>query len=135
MNWEVTHSCGHTESHTIVTAFGYQAETRALQLKRRKCTNCYRAGKEAKAGAQAEADDATLSGLDLPALTGSEKQVAWAEKIRRERLAAAFRKDPEAAKRHIERVEAKWWIDNRSADLAAMLPGSQASRNTDVRAA
>jgi hypothetical protein len=61
--------------------------------------------------------------------------VAWAEKIRRERLAAAFRKDPEAAKRHIERVEAKWWIDNRSADLAVMLPGSQASRNSDVRAA
>jgi hypothetical protein len=44
MNWEVTHSCGHIESHMIVAAFAYQAKTRALQLKRRKCTTCYRAG-------------------------------------------------------------------------------------------
>ena len=85
MNWEVTHSCGHIETHLIVVQFAYLGETRARQLKRRKCTACYRAGKQAKATDQAEADDAVLAGIDLPALVGSEKQVDWAGKIRRER--------------------------------------------------
>lgn len=121
MNWDVTHSCGHIENHLIVAAFAYQAETRALQLKRRKCTSCYRAGKEAKAGDQAAADEATLASINLPELTGSEKQVAWADKIRRERLAAASRNDPEVAKRFVGQTDAKWWIDNRGANLARIV--------------
>ena len=67
---------------------------------------------------QAASDEATLAGVVLPALTGSERQVAWAETIRRERLAAAMRVDAETARRFIEQVEAKWWIDHREQQLA-----------------
>jgi hypothetical protein len=120
MNWEVTHSCGHIETHLIVVQFAYLGETRARQLKRRKCTACYRAGKQAEATDQAKADDAVLAGIDLPALVGSEKQVDWAGKIRRERLAAALRKDPDLARYFVEQTDARWWIDNRNADFAAI---------------
>lgn len=120
MNWEVIHSCGHIESHLIVAQFAYVAETRARQLKRRKCTDCYRIGKAAKAADQAISDEATLAGIALPVLTGSERQVAWAERIRRQRLAGAVRKHPEIAQRLIAQGEAKWWIDNRDIDLAAI---------------
>ena len=128
MYWDVTHSCGHSERHLIVATFAYQADAKALQLKRRWCTACYRADKQAKAGDQAAADAAaTLAALTLPALTGSEKQVAWAERIRRERLAAAFRKAPNVAAHFFELTEAKWWIDNRSTDLAVILARRKAT--------
>ncbi len=117
MNWEVTHSCGHTETHMIVAQFAYLGETRARQLKRRKCTACYRAGKQASAADQAAADDAVLAGIELPELVGSEKQVDWAGKIRRERLAAVLRQDPEAAQSLAGQTDAKWWIDRRSQTL------------------
>ena len=120
MNWEVTHSCGHIENHLIVADFAYVAETRARQLKRRKCASCYRTGKAAKAAEQAMSDEAALADIALPALTGSERQVAWAENIRSQRLAATVRKDLEAARRFSAQAEAKWWIDNRDADLAAV---------------
>ena len=113
MNWEVVHSCGHLETHSIVADFAYVAETRARQLKRRKCATCYRAGKTAKAADQAITDSATLAGVNLPVLSGTERQVAWAETIRRERLAAAMRKDADAARSYVGQTEAKWWIDHR----------------------
>lgn len=121
MNWEVIHSCGHIESHLIVADFAYVAETRARQLKRRKCNDCYRARKAAQADDQVITDEATLAGINLPALRGSDRQVAWAENIRRERLAAVVRKDLEAAKCLAGQEEAKWWIDHRTSDLAAIL--------------
>ncbi len=120
MHREITHSCGHVERHLIVVQFAYEGDTKARQLERRKCTDCYRAGKESKAADQAAADDATLADIDLPALVGSEKQVDWAGKIRRERLAAALREDSETARRVAMQAQAKWWIDNRNADLAAI---------------
>ncbi len=120
MHREITHSCGHIERHLIVVQFAYEGDTKARQLERRKCTDCYRAGKESKAADQAAADDATLADIDLPALVGSEKQVDWAGKIRAKRLAAAAREDPETAKSLARQVQAKWWIDNRDVDLAAI---------------
>lgn len=122
MHREITHSCGHIERHLILAQFAYEGETKAHQLERRKCTDCRRAGKQVKAASQATADDAVLASLDLPALIGSEKQVDWAGKIRRERLAAALRKDPETARILSGQTEAKWWIDHRAADLAAITP-------------
>lgn len=117
MNWEVVHSCGHIETHSIVADFSYVAETRARQLKRRKCAACYGTSKAAKAADQAITDSATLAGVDLPVLSGTERQVAWAETIRRERLAAAMRKDADAARFYFGQAEAKWWIDHREQPL------------------
>ena len=117
MHREITHSCGHLERHLIVVQFAYEGDAKARQLERRKCTDCYRAGKQSKAADQAGADNVVLAGIDLPALVGSEKQVDWAGKIRRERLAAALRHDPETAKSLAGQTEAKWWIDHRSQKL------------------
>lgn len=122
MHREVTHSCGHIERHLILAQFAYEGETKAHQFERRKCTDCTRAGKQVKAASQATADDAVLASLDLPALLGSEKQVDWAGKIRRERLAAALRKHPDAVSHFAGQTDAKWWIDHRAADLAAITP-------------
>ncbi len=78
---------------------------------------------------QAELKEKILS--ELPALTGSEKQIAWAEKIRQAWMGdmkAMFQmvsnrnypstKMPpiyelqKLAEKH-DQVEASWWIDNR----------------------
>lgn len=119
MHRDITHSCGHIERHLIIVQFAYEGDTKARQLERRKCTICYRTGKASKAADQAEADDAVLAGIDLPELVGSEKQVDWAGKIRRERLAAALRQDPEAAQSLAGQTEAKWWIDHRSQPIGS----------------
>lgn len=83
----------------------------------RLCPECYRkAQREAatKAGAEQARKDR------LPALTGSEKQIAWAEAIRGKAIATWDRCDikTEARPLLIEcisgHLEAKWWIDNRS---------------------
>ncbi len=118
MHRDITHSCGHIERQLIVVQFAYEGDTKARQLERRKCTACTRAGKQAKAADQATADEATLTGLELPALVGSEKQVDWAGKIRRERLAVAMRQNPETARSLAGQTDAKWWIDHRSQKLA-----------------
>lgn len=117
MERELTHSCGHQEKHMVFGFFAADADREARRLSRRKCTSCFRAGKAAKADTQGAADRATLDGIELPPLSGSEKQVAWAAMIRLERLAALHRSDPAATANLVNRVEAKWWIDNRTADL------------------
>lgn len=118
MGHEVTHSCGHSERHTIYGTFAADIDRQARQLSRRKCTPCYKAGKATKA----VADGALLDGIALPALTGSEKQVSWAETIRVERLAALHRASPTAVSGFATILEAKWWIDNRTADLGKLSP-------------
>ena len=81
------------------------------------CPTCYREGMER---IQADKDSAAIAekGLILPEIDGTEKQIAWANKIRREAVShvcAAIR--PEAAPMIQERLDmlldARWWIDNR----------------------
>ena len=85
---KITHSCGHTQTHQIYgkhSGFGGREEKIAW-LEGRLCTKCWKAEKDeqrAKESAEA-AEQAKASGL--PELTGSEKQVAWAERIRAEIL-------------------------------------------------
>ncbi len=122
MGHEVTHSCGHSEQHAIFGAFAADIDRQARKLSRRRCTPCYKAGKAAKA----ESDAVLLDGIDLPALTGSEKQVRWAETIRIERLALLHRADPSRITAFIIIVDAKWWIDNRAVDLAKVSASDRA---------
>ena len=75
---------------------------------------------------------AAMPEIELPALTGSEKQIAWAGKIRENFLAdarsAAFfdaeraRKFAEAAAEIVSQAtSAAWWIDHRDMDAVTML--------------
>ncbi len=76
--YAVTHTCGH---HTDITLYGKGTEReRAMRrLAAQPCTDCIRAEETRRAHAQAEAQH-------LPPLIGSEKQIAWAERIRYQTL-------------------------------------------------
>lgn len=118
MERDVIHSCGHTEQHMIYGHFAAESDRKVRELSRRSCTPCYKVRKEAAA----DADKLLLDGQEFPALTGSEKQVSWAGKIRIDRLAKLHKTDPAALSRFTLILEAKWWIDNRAADFRTITP-------------
>lgn len=82
--YQVTFSCGHTET---VQLFG-KTKDRERWIKwaeeNKLCQDCWQAAKEEqRQQATAAAIEENIS-YGLPSLTGSEKQVAWAETIRAE---------------------------------------------------
>ena len=117
MKYEVKMSCGHVET---VELYGgnKDREYRISQLgKWGMCKDCYKAAIE-KETTELE------NKYNLPELTGSEKQVAWAKKIR----ANMYKKFEEDFQGHFgdadprldnfkawmkEKTEAKWFIDHR----------------------
>jgi hypothetical protein len=130
MAWEmVNYNCGHSERQQFYGK-NTERERKLAWMERGVCPECYRKQKEeekAKAS-QVAAEQARATGL--PELVGSEKQIAWAETIRKEALAsakntlaprdivpedklAAYDKLAEARKRLEYETSAKWWIDNR----------------------
>lgn len=137
--YDVTHSCGHEVTHQIYgkhSGFGGR-ESKIEWLSGQPCLECKRAAEAAeRAKASAVAAEANVS-AGLPALTGSDKQIAWAESIR----AAAIAKlggTPEiahhlseAAKAELsdalvlirseitDQAAAKWWIENRDEDVVS----------------
>lgn len=127
----IDHTCGHRAKHILTVAEEKRGKIEWLEST--VCPDCYRAQKEkeksaAREKAAAEAQNLT-SEAGFPALTGSEKQIAWANTIRAELwklLQSAGEPDP-AEPDHQETVEAlakirekfftetsaKWWIDHR----------------------
>jgi len=99
------HCCGHPRRHHVGGWCVADEDRAAARLARKRCPAC-------------TATDAETLVADpaLPSLAGSPRQVAWAEAIRRDRLAAIRRIDPVAAARVAAVVEARWWIDRRSVD-------------------
>lgn len=109
----ITHACGHQEE---IQVFGKRAERerKIAWLEAQVCAECR----------AAEATEASKA-AGMTALTGSAKQIAWAEDIRGKTMdaiaALKTRTDDEAA--HKDRViaylsgitSAEWWIDNRFA--------------------
>lgn len=92
--YTVAHSCGHEETHQL---FGPQRgrDSKIAWLQRRPCEGC-RAEARAKANAeQSKRDGEAAHAAGLPVLRGSERQCAWAETIRREKL--AFLRDDAAS--------------------------------------
>lgn len=89
-----------------------------------ECTECYKARKEAeRAAANAEAAERAKE-QGLPALTGSPKQIAWAEKLRMtllDQLEATAAKDEHPEEWRLfsawlvaKYTSASYWIDHRS---------------------
>ena len=107
----ITHACGHQEE---IQVFGKRAdrERKIAWLEAQVCAECR----------AAEATEASKA-AGMTALTGSAKQIAWAEDLRIETMdaiaALKTRTDDEAARK--DRViaylggitSAGWWIDNR----------------------
>lgn len=127
----VTHSCGHEVVHQIYGPHKGR-DSKVEWLSSRPCTDCWRKEQdEQRAAASAKAAEANQA-KGLPALTGSAKQIAWAESIRASAIAklgdlpalALDRLSEQAAgelrdalillqSEITDQAEAKWWIDNR----------------------
>lgn len=79
--YQITRSCGHTETVNIggpVKNRDYLAEKEAEKL----CLDCYRAKQAQQRATENQASATANQASGLPALQGTEKQVAWAETIR-----------------------------------------------------
>ena len=107
--YDVTYACGHTET---VELFGKTSEReRKIEWMERDCLcpSCY------KEKQQAEAET-----FDLPELTGTPKQISWAETLRNK----VFRElNEEAPAEFVDwlkgQTESRFWIDNRFWSLQA----------------
>ena len=134
--YTINHICGHSVE---IQLFGKYAdrERRIAYLETQECDECRKAKANA-AAAKAKAE------RGLPDLTGSEKQVAWANTIRENAYKALDCLAPFAtndqAKVMVEnwrakmdaKTSAKWWIDNRY-DLPS--PFANATSNSATNAA
>lgn len=81
--YEITRACGHQETIQIsgpVAGRDRQAEYEAGKL----CYECYLAYKAKQRADESRAAAEAAKSSGLPELTGSEKQVAWAETLRAE---------------------------------------------------
>ena len=127
MKYEVKMSCGHVET---VELFGKAADRErkiAWLEKNGICEECKKAEREA--ADRAAAESAKENGW--AELKGSEKQIAWAESIRAEKMAEmkkmpAANDQTKAIKEKIVETmaginEARWWIDSRNDAAAALV--------------
>lgn len=136
----ITHTCGHGGQIDIKdrNLNSTRRQERADWIARtKKCPDCIAAERAAENQADAEA----ASDAGFPALTGSEKQIAWAETIRRDFMGAAEtaltnaladaeggkipvdvgrlrHAIPLARERMLANTRAGWWIDERKMSVA-----------------
>lgn len=132
--YDITHTCGH-ESVVRLTRKSSYREWMTERLEGQLCDSCWQAEKARRRAEENSAAAAANAAAGLPELTGSEKQVAWAETIRRQKLdtlESVLREpfdrmdaDPvrlDAALNAIRiRPEARWWIDNRDTRIQELL--------------
>ncbi len=126
--YTITHACGHEQEHQLV---GKESERRN-RIDWLRTTDC-RACSEA-----AEAAKVLRANAGLPALEGSEKQVAWAIKLRAKLIIVIDREEEhllanantdeirgvvrEKAARMRGMTTAKYWIDRETGgDMAGRL--------------
>jgi len=133
MEQRIIHACGHEQGHYL-TGFDSQQERKARWLKTTSCRDCFVAEKRAEEAAAAALSSAAISHLDLPLLTGTDRQISWASTIRTKRLAALANPNGDADCNACLRVtDAKWWIDCRDlTDVDLMAAAGQASNMQNV---
>lgn len=78
--YTIMHTCGHTERVDLV-GHHTSREWRIKQLEQQECYECYKLH-------EVEVAHAIEQEQELPALQGTEKQIAWASVIRAEKLKA-----------------------------------------------
>ncbi len=97
------------------------------------CSDCYKKEQEEKR-------QQAMEEAGLPEITGSEKQIAWAEKIRFEKyeslqpLPKMTPKGIEAYDRLFSTTEAKFWIDNRNCIARELIVKMASMAPADVEA-
>ena len=93
-------------------------------MSRCKCTNCATEAKRIVAAKVQLAAREQLGAVQLPALSGSARQVAWAETIRLQQLVALHRAAPDIVIQAARLEDARWWIEHRLdtvAQIAALV--------------
>lgn len=158
--FELTFGCGHVGVIDLSALPPDQRGGRLEYLKDKGlCGDCFEATREKRreleqrswvaARRKDEATEAAAWARDnrYPALTGSQKQVAFADRVRFELIRDLFRWAVEegSAPADFERAEdtargidaARWWLDQRSlvgepADLLELLDAAAASRDGQV---
>lgn len=124
MAWyDIHHSCGHaTEQQIYGTNVRDERQQQADRLGRRPCPRCVQ--QQYDDDNRGAAERAKQAGW--PALTGSAKQIAWAQSIRSRavdglgdevRMAYAWTGDMVALAATLllqDRASASWWIDHRN---------------------
>ncbi len=133
MKYDITYKCGHTG---VIELYGKNTD-RERQIRRMECCDCPDC--QAKTAREAvAADEANM----LPALTGTEKQIAWATTIRRtflnnydaflERRIAEAEAQQKKCTEGIARCEktkeiilkktkSSWWIERNRLSVEALL--------------
>jgi len=127
MEQRIIHACGHEQAHHL-TGYDSQQERKARWLKTTTCRDCFVAEKRAEEAATAALSSAAVAHLDLPLLTGTDRQISWALTIRSKRLAEITAlcgvADHHAC---LQVADAKWWIDHRDlTDVDLMAAATQA---------
>lgn len=135
--YSITHVCGHGETVHLYGK-GTERERRLEWMASQPCLECRH-----NAENEAAAKDAEARGL--PALTGSDKQVAWATAIRRTMLSAMdsqLARLPEPKPEHMAKIkacrasfdtktDARYWIDNRDRDAMALWTETLRAQNAE----
>jgi hypothetical protein len=119
----ITHACGHEQIHYL-SGFASQQDRKARWLETTKCRTCFVATKQTEQAVAAVRDSAAIAHLDLPLLTGSDRQVAWATSLRTSRFCAlVVRPVTEGTSYQVCALitDAKWWIDHRALTDAELL--------------
>lgn len=106
--YTVTHTCGHTQTHELVGPMKDRERKLAWEAKG-VCSDCYRQQRIAKEQEEAKKFEQNNAG-SLPTLTGSEKQIAWAQSIRAKLLNDKY--NPLSKQARTE-TDSRWFINNR----------------------
>jgi hypothetical protein len=113
MEQRIMHACGH-EQGQYLTGYDSQQERKAKWLKTTICRDCFVAAKRGEEATAAALSSAAITHLDLPLLTGTDRQISWASTIRTKRLAALTNLRSDAyCYAFLQVTAAKWWIDHR----------------------
>lgn len=139
--YDVTHKCGHKQTHDLSSLPAGDRQGRARWLATTDCTSCFITKKKRSNTRQRnkERGDEVQVALEraerdgLPPLAGTAKQTDWAVRIRHDLLRDAYDQlvaaggmtetDYTAAILEPARLvgRAGWWIDNRHTDIGDLV--------------
>lgn len=136
MDHTITHACGHLQIHHVL-GFTQQQLRKVAMLEAAPCDSCQRAAKREACKAPSKEQAAAVAHLALANLSGSPRQVAWAESIRVTRLTSLLadceNDTTEVCRSYAAIVEAKWWIEHRNLPLPDLAVRATAAATLGTR--
>ena len=119
MGVSVRHSCGHAQVHDVLGHFAADLDQEAARLSRQRCAECEARERDDRL----QAAVADLGDCQLPDLSGSFRQIAWATTIRTKRLIELHKAgvDRDLLQHLTARTGAEWWIASRSLKRTAFV--------------